>query len=75
MDNIAQIEYWNGAAGQEWVRGEDRPDDRLRPAHDAFLAAEKPPVGESAINSGRSAADANGRRQLKPAARILEGFA
>lgn len=31
MDNSAQSDYWNGPAGQKWVRDADRLDSMLRP--------------------------------------------
>lgn len=52
MDNTAQIDYWNGSAGQKWVRDADRLDGMLRPFLDAVLAAGKPMAGESAIDIG-----------------------
>ena len=52
MDNTAQIDYWNGAAGQKWVRDADRLDKMLRPFLDAVMAAAKPKAGEIVTDIG-----------------------
>jgi SAM-dependent methyltransferase len=52
MDNTSQIEYWNGSAGQKWVRDAERLDAMLRPFADAVMAAAKPKAGEGAIDIG-----------------------
>ena len=52
MDNTSQIEYWNGAAGQKWVRDAERLDAMLRPFADAVMAAAKPEASEGAIDIG-----------------------
>ncbi len=52
MDNTAQIDYWNGAAGQKWVRDADRLDAMLGPFADAVLASAKPAAGETVIDIG-----------------------
>lgn len=52
MDNTAQIDYWNGAAGRKWVRDADRLDKMLRPFLDGVLAAAKPVAGESVTDIG-----------------------
>ena len=52
MDNTAQIDYWNGAAGQKWVRDADRLDKMLRPFLDAVMAAAKPKAGEVVTDIG-----------------------
>lgn len=51
-DNTAQIEYWNGQAGETWVRRIDRIDAMLAPITKALLerAAVKP--GERVIDVG-----------------------
>ena len=48
MDNSSQIEYWNGAAGQKWVRDAERLDAMLRPFADAVIATAKPQAGAGA---------------------------
>ncbi len=52
MDNTAQIDYWNGAAGQKWVRDADRLDKMLRPFLDAVMDAAKPKAGEVVTDIG-----------------------
>lgn len=52
MDNTAQIDYWNGAAGQKWVRDADRLDQMLAPFADAVLAAAMPVAGEVVTDIG-----------------------
>ncbi len=52
MDNTAQIGYWNGAAGQKWVRDADRLDQMLHPFADAILAAARPVAGETVTDIG-----------------------
>lgn len=52
MDNTAQIDYWNGAAGQKWVRDADRLDKMLRPFLDAVMDFAKPKAGEVVTDIG-----------------------
>jgi SAM-dependent methyltransferase len=52
MDNSAQIDYWNGPAGQKWVRDADRLDKMLRPFLDAVIGAGKPRAGEVVTDIG-----------------------
>ncbi|WP_291196367.1 class I SAM-dependent methyltransferase [Hyphomonas sp.] len=52
MDNTAQIDYWNGAAGQKWVRDADRLDKMLRAYLDAVMDAAKPKAGEVVTDIG-----------------------
>lgn len=52
MDNTAQIDYWNGAAGEKWVRDADRLDRMLKPFSEAVLTAVKPVAGERIIDIG-----------------------
>ena len=52
MDNSSQIEYWNGPAGQKWVRDADRMDVMLAPFVDAIIASVMPPPGHSVIDIG-----------------------
>lgn len=52
MDNTSQIEYWNGPAGQKWVRDADRMDVMLAPFVDAIIASVMPSPGQSVIDIG-----------------------
>jgi len=52
MDNSAQIEYWNGTAGEKWVRDADRLDQMLQPFADLVLSAAKSAEGERVIDIG-----------------------
>jgi len=52
MDNTAQIDYWNGAAGQKWVREADGLDAMLLPFAHAVLDAAQPGQGERVIDIG-----------------------
>lgn len=52
MDNSAQDEYWNGPAGQKWVRDAERLDAMLRPFAVAVANAAKPEAGERAVDIG-----------------------
>ena len=52
MDNSAQIQYWNGPAGQKWVRDADRMDVMLSPFADAIVSKIGPAPGQSVIDIG-----------------------
>lgn len=52
MDNTSQIEYWNGPAGQKWVRDADRMDVMLAPFVDAIIASVLPSPGQSVMDIG-----------------------
>lgn len=52
MDNTAQIDYWNGAAGQKWVRDADRMDVMLAPFVDPIIGPAIPAPGQSVIDIG-----------------------
>jgi SAM-dependent methyltransferase len=52
MDNTAQSDYWNGPAGQKWVRDADRLDAMLRPLAVAVVDAARPAPGERAVDIG-----------------------
>ncbi len=52
MDNTAQIDYWNGAAGQKWVRDADRLDKMLRPFLESVMDFAKPKAGEVVTDIG-----------------------
>ncbi|MBY0401072.1 class I SAM-dependent methyltransferase [Myxococcota bacterium] len=50
--NDEQIEYWNGKAGQTWVRSMDRIDGMMVPVTEALLERAAPKAGERAIDVG-----------------------
>lgn len=50
--NSAEIAYWNGAAGQSWVRRQATWDIVLSPVSDAIVEAARPRVGETVIDIG-----------------------
>lgn len=52
MDNTAQIDYWNGVAGEKWVRDADRLDRMLAPFADAVVSAAKPSSNERVTDIG-----------------------
>lgn len=52
MDNTSQIDYWNGAAGQKWVRDADRMDVMLAPFADAIVAPALPSPGQAVVDIG-----------------------
>ena len=52
MDNTAQIDYWNGVAGEKWVRDADRLDRMLTPFADALVAAANPSSSERVTDIG-----------------------
>jgi SAM-dependent methyltransferase len=45
-------DYWNGSAGEKWVRLEAILDEQLRPFGDAVLAAARLKVGEHILDIG-----------------------
>ena len=52
MDNSAQIEYWNGPAGEKWVRDADRLDRMLAPFAAAIIASVKFVPGQRIVDVG-----------------------
>lgn len=52
MDNTAQSDYWNGPAGEKWVRDADRLDRMLAPFAEAVIAAAHPVEGERVTDIG-----------------------
>ncbi len=52
MDNSSQIEYWNGPAGQKWVRDADRMDVMLSPLVGPIISSVLPAPGQSVIDIG-----------------------
>lgn len=52
MDNTSQIDYWNGAAGQKWVRDADRMDVMLSPFVEAIISPVLPGPGQAVVDIG-----------------------
>ena len=52
MNNDAQIDYWNGKAGEKWVEHSNRLDGMLAPFADAVLEAASIQPGERALDIG-----------------------
>lgn len=52
MNNDAQIDYWNGPAGQKWVEQSNRLDAMLAPFADQVLQAAAIAKGECALDIG-----------------------
>lgn len=52
MDNTAQIDYWNGPAGEKWVREADRLDRMLAPFAEAVIAQVKLVPGQKVLDIG-----------------------
>jgi SAM-dependent methyltransferase len=50
--NTEMRDYWNGAAGEKWVRLESILDEQLRPFGDAVLAAARLQPGEHVLDVG-----------------------
>jgi SAM-dependent methyltransferase len=50
--NADQIAYWNGPAGQRWVRRQEEQDALLAPAAEALLARAAPRAGEFVLDIG-----------------------
>ncbi len=50
--NVEQIEFWNGTAGDRWVRNQERMDRALAPFGLAALDRLAPEAGESIIDIG-----------------------
>lgn len=51
-NNDEQIEYWNGAVGERWVRLQETIDAGLAKISDALLAFAAPKSGERALDIG-----------------------
>ena len=51
-DNLAQAEYWNGAAGRRWRDRQDHQDEVLKPVSERLIAAADPKPGERVIDVG-----------------------
>lgn len=52
MDNTAQIDYWNGPAGETWVRDADRLDRMLAPFAEAITNGVKLAPGQRVVDVG-----------------------
>ncbi|MFN7054113.1 class I SAM-dependent methyltransferase [Hyphomonas sp.] len=52
MDNTAQIDYWNGPAGEKWVRDADRLDRMLGPFAEAIIETVKLSAGQRVTDIG-----------------------
>ncbi len=52
MDNTSQIDYWNGAAGQKWVRDADRMDVMLAPFVQEIISSVLPSPGQAVVDIG-----------------------
>lgn len=52
MDNTEQIDYWNGKAGEKWVRHAERLDRLLAPFIDAVLESVALRSGEQVLDIG-----------------------
>ena len=51
-DNAEMHEYWNGLAGEKWVRLESRLDEGLRPFADGLFSAARLREGERILDVG-----------------------
>lgn len=52
MSNADQIDYWNGPAGQNWARMQERMDAVLTPVTAALLSLAAPQPGEDVLDIG-----------------------
>jgi SAM-dependent methyltransferase len=52
MNNVQQIEFWNGRTGERWVRWQKPIDAAFAPVTKAVLARLAPAVGERIIDVG-----------------------
>ena len=48
--NEAQVEYWNFAAGEKWVRHQSFMDQQLQVVTDLLLQAAAPQVGDAILD-------------------------
>jgi SAM-dependent methyltransferase len=51
-DNEAQVQFWNSAAGEKWVRHQEAVDQQLEVVTDLLLHAAAPRVGEAVLDVG-----------------------
>ena len=51
-DNEAQVQYWNSAAGDKWVRHQQLIDQQLEVVTDLLLQAAAPQAGETVLDVG-----------------------
>ncbi len=52
MNNVEQIEYWNGARGEAWAAEQAARDRALGPFGEAALARARPRTGERVVDVG-----------------------
>lgn len=57
MNNVDQIDYWNGKAGVTWVAMQQRMDRALTPVTAALLAAAVPAEGDDILDVGCGAGE------------------
>ncbi len=57
MNNAEQIEYWNGKAGETWVRMQERMDHALTPVTAALLSLAAPQPGDHILDIGCGAGE------------------
>jgi SAM-dependent methyltransferase len=57
QDNSGQVEFWNGDAGQKWVRSQQRLDRMLSVVSDRILEAAKPSAADSVLDIGCGCGD------------------
>lgn len=71
--NREQIEHWNGAAGEKWVRLQDLLDAQLRPFGEAVMEASGLGMGESVVDIGCGCGDTTIEiaRRVGPDGRVL----
>ena len=71
--NAEMIDFWNGDAGQKWVRFQERMDQSLLPLGRAAMAAAAPKAGDAVIDVGCGCGDTSFdlARQVGPAGRVL----
>jgi 2-polyprenyl-3-methyl-5-hydroxy-6-metoxy-1,4-benzoquinol methylase len=50
--NTAQIEFWNGETGQNWVTHDALMEDMLQPLGEAVMSVLAPIAGERALDIG-----------------------
>ena len=56
-DNIAQVEFWNGRAGETWARNQERLDRAFAPLMSVLVEKAAPEIGERIIDVGCGCGD------------------